>query len=200
MTTTPITRCLPETVSLMAPEWRFSDARQALFWSVEVLRRRRWPKLSGIWKEMGLESADAETELVAAAWRPWLPEDPADKYALALKVAGLLTTLGADGRLLELQAWGDWADEKRLRAALAFKERMRRDGVRVLLNYRYTFRQLAEMQGTDPKAVWRQTRTAMRRLEEALRVAGLLWHPDTLKDGEGARPAKVLRDAFGKAR
>lgn len=173
---------LPVTHDPDTAGWQFASGRLALAWSTEVLRRRRLPKLSTLWREAGghevphlLESWEAEL-MSEAPWR-YLPTQADDRYSLALDVAKVLADMGETGQILHLQAWGDWSTDARLRQALAFQEKMRREGVRVLINYRYTFRQLAEMLGTSEATVWRRSRDALRTLEDGLRRKGLLWMP-----------------------
>lgn len=172
-----------ETVALPCAEdavWQFTDGRQALYWSVEVLRRRRLPQLSSFWREWqpdapvpGLPEA-WEADLVRPEWALHLPTGGEDRYALALSVAGVLAGMGTAGELLLEMAWGDWVTDARLRTTLAMQERLRRDGVRMLINYRYTFRQMAEMHRVDAKTVWRRVRSALRELEQRLREKGLV--------------------------
>ncbi len=163
--------------------WQFADGRQALYWSIEVLRRRRLPQLSRIWREWMPDVAAPgvpeawEGDLVKPEWALYLPTLAEDRYLLAMEVDGVLAGMGEDGALLREMAWGDWVTDVRLRGALALQERLRRDGVRMLINYRYTFRQMAEMKRTDAKAVWRRVRRALRELETRLAGKGLMFRP-----------------------
>lgn len=155
----------------------FKDAEQALVWSAEVLRRRRLPALSKVWDEVL-----AEAEFVARAWEgeklEHLPSSPLDRLDLALKVERALDTLSAlDNQaalLLRLWAWGDWADEARLRRALAMQEKLRREGVRVRVSYRYSYSQLGILLGCDKKVAWRRVQDALGRLDSFLAAGGLV--------------------------
>lgn len=155
----------------------FESAEQALLWSAEVLRRRRWPRLSGFWKDL-----DGEADDVALLWEGeklvGLPEDADGRLSLALGVEKALAAVAArDGHaaaLLRLWAWGDWADEGRLRGALAVQEKCRREGVRVRIAYRYTYAQLAQVLGCDRKAAWRRVQVALALLGEALAAGRLV--------------------------
>lgn len=155
----------------------FADAEHALQWSCEVLRRRRLPKLSSLWKEVS-DEADA----VARAWEGEkaveLPHGAVERLDLALKVEGALDELArADSeaaRLLRLWAWGDWADEKRLWAALAMKEKLRRQGVHVRLSYRYSTTQLGRLLGCDRGTAWRRLQVALEGVGRVLVARGLV--------------------------
>lgn len=158
------------------PHGAFLDAEQALVWSVELLRRRRLPKLTLLWREIL-----PEAEFVAKAWTPnhdFLPADPDERWGLALKVESALVELAARhaeaALLLRLWAWGDWADEARLAGALAMQEKLRRQGMRVRIAYRYTYAQLGILLKCDRKAAWRKVQEALLLLEGVLAVRGLL--------------------------
>lgn len=145
----------------------FRDAEQALVWSAEVLRRRRLPALSKVWDEVL-----AEAEFVARAWegekQHYLPTSPLDRLDVALKVEKVMDALAVlDGEaavILRLWAWGDWADEGRLRRALAMQEKLRREGIRVRVSYRYSYSQLGILLGCDKKVAWRRVREALAQL------------------------------------
>lgn len=146
-------------------DYIFDNAEHALKWAVEVLRRRRMPKLTSLWREI-----EAEAEWVGQAWEGpksmTLPTDRDERMHLALKVMEATTRCGEGAaKLLGLWAMGDWADEGRLTAAMAIQERCRREGLRVRLAYRYTYDQLGAMLGCDRKAAW-------RRVQEALALLG----------------------------
>lgn len=165
----------------------FLSAEQALLWSVELLRCRRLPKLTRLWREV-VDEAD----FVAKAWRidnDLLPADPDERWGLALKVDALLADMAASGRdgqdaaaLLKLWAWGDWVDEARLAGALAMQEKLRRQGIRTRIAYRYTYAQLAVYLKCDRKAAWRKVKSALLLLENLLLERGLL---PTAEPGRG---------------
>lgn len=147
--------------------WRFVSAAQAVGWSAEVLRRRRWARLSRIWDELAQ---------VGEGWRGGgaLPTTAGERYALAIAVDGLVRGLGEGGMLLRAQAWGDWCDEELLRAALLRQEVLRREGVRVRLHYTYSQRQLAALVGVSAPTVARRVGVALGQLEGVLRGRGWL--------------------------
>lgn len=144
-------------------EYVFETAEEALKWAVEVLRRRRLPKTASFWREI-----EAEAEFVSEMWQGVrnmrIPQSAEERLGLALKVMQGLDAV-AGGEILKLWVWGDWADEGRLRAALAMQEKLRRDGVRVRISYRYSYEQLGRLMGCDRKTAW-------RRVQEGLGVLG----------------------------
>lgn len=155
----------------------FADAEQALVWSAEVLRRRRLPKLTALWREM-----QDEVEFVARAWegeKPFsLPGDAYSRLDLALKVEKALDEMARVDRegaaLLKLWVWGDWADGGRLQKALQMQEVLRRRGIRARLSYKYTYAQLGTLLGVDRKTAWRRVREGLEVLGRRLGEAGLL--------------------------
>jgi|GEM_PF-1766871 len=162
----------------------FEDAEQGLRWAAEVLRRRRCPRVSPVWREISPEAGaevEAEAGRVAAAWgKGWagLPKDADDRLGLALKMEDALGELAKmDGRAAEalrLWAWGDWADGRRLAVALAVQEKARREGIRVRIAYRYSYAQLGAVLGCDKKTAWRRVREALDTLGMILQARGLL--------------------------
>jgi hypothetical protein len=155
----------------------FEQAEEALKWAVEVLRQRRLPRTYSFFKELAVEA-----EFVAQRWEGGknlsLPKDTHERAHLAMRVMDALDDVvakdGEAGQLLRLWAWGDWADEGRLAAALAIQEKCRREGVRVRICYRYTYEQLGEILKLDKKVVWRRVREAFHLLEEGLVRRGLM--------------------------
>ncbi len=183
---------------------------------MEVLRRRRLPRSSAPLanqvalshaqqRAQALESLNlaAEASATAAQWggrfHPNLPHDAAGRLGLALKVeAALHTLLTPQAQLLKLWAWGDWADESRLHAALVHQEKLRRQGIRARLSYRYSTAQLALLTGVSKATLWRQLQVALSALETALAGQELVSRPRTLQENE-LQPAKpVSRQDFGK--
>lgn len=170
------------TLNLKGEPTMFTDAESALLWATEIMRLRRWPKLSSIYNESvpdnvreAVADAEGERDRVAEAWQGE-PLSGFDKYSMAQKVYKALAALAADEqRLLMLYAWGDYADEARLRAALAIQAQMRAEGKRVRLNYRYSYRQLGAIYAVDPKTVARRVRQALEGMGN--RMAGLLVVP-----------------------
>ena len=152
----------------------FEHADEALKWAVEVLRKRRLPKLGSFWREI-----EAEADWVEQAWEGRknvaLPNDAEDRLSLALKVMNAVDAIGEEGaRLLKMWAWGDWVDEGRLRSALAIQEKCRREGLRVRIAYRYTYAQLGVILDCDKKVAWRKVQDALRVLGQELERKGLV--------------------------
>lgn len=159
----------------------FTDAEHALTWSVEVLRRRRLPKQGLWWREV-----ESEAEFVARAWegeKPLgLPTDAEGRFVLAMKVEQALSEVAkVDGQgawLLRAWAMGDWVDEATLQGALAVQEKLRRQGLRVRIAYRYSYAQLGLLLGVSAKEAWRRVRAALELLGRELergRGLKLLW-------------------------
>lgn len=176
------------------PRWQFADAEHALHWSADLLRNKRQPRLTRLWREVVSGSGEEEPAVAAEVARltpadapgQHLPDTPDDRYALALRVESMVSAI--EGRhLLRLYAWGDWADEARLRGALIMQERARREGFRLRLNYRYSFRQLALQLETDHKTVGKYFRRALEEFSQKLEEAGLLFIPGRLLERDAAR-------------
>lgn len=161
--------------------WQFADAQHALMWSADVLRQRRMPRSTPLWRQI---PSGAEVEAEVNATTPWgdnltfhLPEDPEERYALALNIEKQLTTIGEIGNLLRLHAWGDWHSEQTLRGAIAIQERARQEGHRIRLNYRYSFRQLGLLLSIDHKTAARKVRDALEYLADHLATTNLIFTP-----------------------
>lgn len=203
---------LPES----SPQAPFGNAGEALLWAVEVLRRRRLPRSSAtLTNQVALSHAQqqavalerlnlaAEASATAAQWggrfAPNLPHDAEGRLGLALKIEATLQTLpNAEAQLLKLWAWGDWADEARLRAAQIHQEKLRQQGIRARLSYRYSTAQLALLAGLSKATLWRQLQGALRALEAALAGQGLVSNPKITADHEVQIAKPVLRYEFGK--
>ncbi len=161
----------------------FATAGEAWLWAVEVLRRRRLPSSAPMWRDAapapkGWHDAPkalnvmAEATHVAERWggrfKANLPHDAEGRYALALQVQLAADAVAAQqpqgGRLLMLWAWGDWADEARLRTALIMQEKARREGLRVRLSYRYSAAQLGAVLGLSKATAWRKLNEALNAL------------------------------------
>jgi len=152
----------------------FETAEAALQWAVEVLRRRRLPRNSRIWQEMAPELQAVEDVWVGTK-NLLIPTDPDERLDLALTIMESLEGLKeTDSRVLKLWSMGDWAEDGRLRAALAIQETMRRQGVRVRMSYRYTFEQVATATACTKKTAWRRVQSALERLGKELQVRGVV--------------------------
>lgn len=158
-------------------DYVFDNAEDALKWAVEVLRRRRLPRTAGFWREI-----EAEAEWTAQVWEGGknlrLPQGADERMELALAIMEGLVEVDADdavvGKLVRLWAWGDWADEGRLRVALAMQEKLRREGVRVRMSYRYSYAQLGALLGCDKKVAWRKVQEGLGLLNDKLVGKGIV--------------------------
>ncbi|MDD9911557.1 MAG: hypothetical protein OXR68_01430 [Alphaproteobacteria bacterium] len=155
-------------------DYQFDNTNHALCWSIEILRARRFPKIAAFY----LEAEQGEYGHVAefAGWRPFLPSNTDDRFSLAMKVASLLEEEldSKEQQLLQLYYWGDFADEARYRTAQKFQERMRQEGKRVRLSYRYSFRQLGLLLELSDKTVAKRVRQAQDKLSKKLEEMGLI--------------------------
>jgi hypothetical protein len=172
----------------LPPEAPFETAAQSWLWATEVLRRKRLPVSSPAWRdgvcmtaaqrvtmlaEETKQRAATEMEQETHAWhgmfKQRLPKTPAERYAMAQRIQAAVQSLPEAHRAILMHwAWGDWADEARLRAALAVQEKARREGKRVRLSYRYSAQQLGGILGCSKVQAWRKLNAAMKVLEKTL--------------------------------
>lgn len=173
----------------------FETAEEALQWAVEVLRRRRLPRSSRIWQEMAPEMQAVE-EAWAGRKNMLIPADADERLDLALTVMEALERLKPDEvRVLKLWSLGDWADEGRLQAALAIQEKLRREGLRVRMSYRYTFEQVAIADACTKKTAWRRVQKALAKLSRELQLRGVVARvmvPVRDMPEDGGRDVRVL--------
>ncbi len=163
----------------------FDTAEAALHWAVEVLRRRRLPRNSSLWRELVQEAEDVERQW-GLARNMLIPTDPDERLGLALDIMEALAGLdSADALLLRQWSMGDWADEMRLRVALEIQERLRRQGVRVRLSYRYSYDQLSVLAKCHRKTAWRRVQKALEHLQLALQVKGVVMRVEAPESGLG---------------
>ncbi|MFO0500331.1 MAG: hypothetical protein ACK5YK_01445 [Pseudomonadota bacterium] len=172
----------------------FETAAQAWIWATEVLRRRRSPTKSPAWRDdIGMtanqrrmlqtelkhqELAEIEAE-AAAAWQrggiPRLPTSGPECYALAQRVQAAVMGLPPEQtQLLMHWTWGDWAEEGRLRAAIALQEKARRQGLTVRLSYRYSAQQIGQLLGCSKIHAWRRINIALKQVERVLHDEGIV--------------------------
>ncbi|MCA3243793.1 MAG: hypothetical protein INF43_00620, partial [Alphaproteobacteria bacterium] len=207
---------LPTTPAEAAAPPPFGSAGEALLWATEVLRRRRLPRNSGTLAErvalapaqqqeaaLAALNLGQEASQVAAHWgqrfRPNLPHDAAGRLSLALQIEQALQQLpAAPQQLLRLWAWGDWTDEARLNAALAHQEKLRRQGIRVRLSYRYSAAQLALLAGVSKATLWRRLHAALGLLEGPLVQCGVVATATAPTSVRSTHAIPVRRAAFGK--
>ena len=166
--------------------YHFSDARQALIWATEILRKQRYPQISDIYLGGSVaapQATPAFTPAEEANLARWygeelaVPEAWGDKVLLANQVYRHLEGVSASARqaLLKLQ-WGDYADPHYLAQAQLIQEHLRRRGLRTRLCYRYSYRQVAERLGADPKTIRRWEDLGLQELEQLLQRDGLIYH------------------------
>jgi hypothetical protein len=202
---TILTRLKPHEVD-SHPEAPFTTAGEAWLWATEVLRRRRLPSTSPMWRDSApaprgwkkeepsplnlMAEATQVAENWGKRWRAGLPHDAEGRQSLALQIQlaadAVRTTNAEAAHILTLWAWGDWADEARLRGALAVQEKARREGMRVRLSYRYSSAQLASLLGLSKTAAWRKLHAALAMLEKELQAHRLVPPAD-----DASRPAET---------
>lgn len=156
----------------METGYQFKNVEEALGWSTEVLRARRFPRLSSIYGEMEQEEGGEKRTANLN-----LPSDYDERLSLAMKVYSFLShNLDAEEqRLIQFTHWGDYADEKRLRTAEALQQRMRAEGKRIRLSYTYSHRQVgAALNMPCHKTVKRRLAKIYDKLNELLEEEGLI--------------------------
>lgn len=194
----------------------FDTSAQSWLWATEVLRRKRLPLSSPAWREdvcmtavqrvtmlaeEAKQRAFTEMEQETNAWhgtfKQRLPQIPAERYALAQRIQAAVQSLPEAYRAILMDwAWGDWANEARLRAALAVQEKARREGKRVRLSYRYSAQQLAGLLGCSKVQAWRKLNAAMKKLEAKLQEIGVV-HVADVPAAKAVKPQqRVERQAF----
>lgn len=141
----------------------FNNVDQAICWSFDVLRRRRFARISSVYQEMEQDPLDfemAQNELTMVDC--YLPTSAEDSLSLALKVQTLLSQSCMPDELFMLKLFylGDYASEKRYQTALSMQEKLKEEGKRLRLSVRYSYRQLGAALNVEHK-------TAKRRLEKA---------------------------------
>lgn len=164
----------------------FVDAKQAMVWATEVLRKRRFPH-NGVFylnaKEDAEEAALPHNREFYGLEGGKLPEASDERALLATKVYGLLNAVDTKYReaLLALH-WGDYMHEDGYRKATFVQEYLRQKGIRTRLSYRYSYRQVGQRLGVDHKTVHRWEEQGLAQLQGALLKMGLLEAavPDTL--------------------
>lgn len=149
-------------------DYYFRTVEQGLAWSLDTLRRRRFAKISSVYKEMEREDTEADEDMasgVHSASECYLPSMAEDALSLALAVQDILIHVCSEDELnmIYLFYLGDYANEKRYRTAQAFQEKLRSEGKRVRLCFSYSYRQLGSALGVDHK-------TAKRRLDKVHQV------------------------------
>jgi DNA-directed RNA polymerase specialized sigma24 family protein len=157
----------------------FVNAKQAMAWSTEVLRKRRFAQ-NGVFYMSAAD--DEEGEFYGTAGGS-LPQAYDERALLATRVQGLLNSVDEQYReaLLHL-FWGDYLHEDGYRKATFVQEYLRQKGIRTRLSYRYSYRQVGNRLGVDHKTVRRWEEQGLNQLQTALQRFGLLEDsaPETL--------------------
>ena len=198
------------------PDAPFDTAAQAWAWATEVLRRKRLPISSPAWrgnvsltaaqrmtmlaeeaKQRSFISSEEEARTWHASFKQKLPHTSAERYALAQRIQAAVKALpAAHSCVLIHWAWGDWADDARLRAALAVQEKARREGKRVRLSYQYSAQQLGYVLGCSKVQAWRRLNTAMKMLTCKLQTMGVVESVKAPKPEATIQVQRVERQAF----
>ncbi len=150
----------------------FARSEDAIRWGLEVMRRRRLPKLTTLWRE-ALPMGCARTAL-------GLPEDRLGRLGLALKIVEVLAKLPEQPReILELWVLGD------------DKWQALQPGHGKIINlktrrYSYTYAQLGEVLGCSARTAWRWVHDALAMMEPELVRLGVM-HAPALASGTAAR-------------
>lgn len=156
--------------------YNFVDAKQAMVWATEVLRKRRFAQNGVFYLTATDDKEDPETQEFYGLVGGHLPSSPDEKVLLATKVYGLLSSVDIKYRdaLLGLY-WGDYLHEDGYRKATFVQEYLRQKGIRTRLSYRYSYRQVASrLGGVDHKTVRRWEEEGLNQLHTALKQLGLL--------------------------
>lgn len=154
----------------------FENVHHALVWSTETVRRASRPAISSIY-EKGLiaELENAETHKEWTGWRTHLPVEKEERFMLAAKVWQSVKSLSKEQeKIIRLTYFGDWHHDIHLMKMLELQERMRKEGKRLRLNYRYSVRQVATLMDMNYRTVHRKLDAAMTLLEKELDQVGLL--------------------------
>lgn len=153
----------------------FNDAHHAMLWATEVLRKKRFPRISGFYRKIEREEPLTEEESKWLGEYGQLPTEWDDRQSLAIQVYKLLDHLTDDQwQLLRLRYWGDYYDENNLRRMEAMQEKLRMQNKRLKLNYRYSYRQVGTALGIDHKTARKRLDIALRDLYDELLAIGLV--------------------------
>ena len=157
----------------------FESADQALAWSTEVLRTKRFAKISPFYREIFNEGGTASLAKTHNA-QALLPDDPDDRYGLAMKVDGLSQKLPEHERqILKFYYWGDYASDVLMKKAQRDVQAMRAKGIRTRMHYTYSFRHLGRMFNMDHKTAAKRVREAQESLQILLLEHGLVLEPNS---------------------
>lgn len=157
-------------------QYIFDDVNHALIWATEHLRRKSFPKVSDIYKKdissLHLEEKDIKSW---AGYKNNLPTDAEEAMLLAIKVYRIVRNLKPEEQqFVLLRYWGDYHSPQYLKSALQIKEAMRIRGQHVRLKYRFTYRQVAELQNVHVKKAERETKRILDELAKKMSEKGLI--------------------------
>ena len=151
----------------------FESATQALTWATENMRRRMFPKISSVYKEIASPTAESSD-----SWRQqrsYLPSDAESVSLLTSKIFSCLKELDEmQQHLIILKYWGDFYEQGHFQRKVRQLELLRKQGHRVRLNYRYTMRQIASEVDMNYRTVHRNIEKAESAFEAILQNHGLL--------------------------
>ncbi len=184
--------------------YAFDTVKHALSWSTEILRRRRFPKLTKMYQEIVLKVGSPKARSSLQSWygeHGFLPTEYEDKFSFAMDVYMSVSALEGDlQQVIRLAYWGDYADDARLCKALKMQEYYRRQGIRVRISYRYSLRQIGLSMGVSHQSVKRLLKKAEKKLETLLLEKDLLVGGMRLPKSESRLSQKPLHDAMSRWR
>jgi DNA-directed RNA polymerase specialized sigma24 family protein len=175
----------------------FDDVNHALIWATEHLRRRSFPKISDIYKqEISCGVLEDKSIQTWSGYRGHLPTDAEESMLLAMQVYRLVRQLKPEEQqLILLRYWGDYHSKKYLQEALQIKEVMRRRGQHVRLNYRFSYRQVAEIENIHAKKAEREIKRILNELERHMSEKELV-EPRQNADVSKNQPLKTIKSGW----
>jgi hypothetical protein len=154
----------------------FVDAKQAMTWATEVLRKRRFPK-NGVFYQDAVNEDDEtqDNQEFYGSVSGCLPSTADERVLLATKVYGLLNGIDEKYREAMLNLyWGDYLHDDGYKKATYVQEYLRQKGIRTRLCYRYSYRQAGVKMGVDHKTAQRWENYGLEQLHKNLMQMGLL--------------------------
>lgn len=158
--------------------YHFVDAKQAMIWATETLRKNRFAHNSAFYldaiSDKDTQDTPEEKEFYGTSGG-CLPATADERVLLASKVYGLLNSVDEKYRetLLNLY-WGDFLHEDGYKKATYVQEYLRQKGIRTRLSYRYSYRQAGSRLGVDHKTARRWEEQGLAQLHHTLDRMGLL--------------------------
>lgn len=175
-------------------QYIFDDVNHALIWATEHLRRRSFPKISDIYKQdISCGVLEDKNIRTWSGYRGELPADAEESMLLAMRIYRLVRQLKPEQQqLLMLRYWGDYHSKKYLQEALQIKEVMRRRGQHVRLNYRFSYRQVAEVENMHSKKAEREIKRILSELEKHMVEKDLVLATSTIPLSEDQNMNKPM--------